>query len=292
MVHHFTTCVAKSVGVVPAILLENIRYWVQKNKANGVNIFDGYCWTYNSISAFSEIFDYLTKRQIEYALAKLETSGYIKTGKYSDNPRDTTKWYTLTESGYALFRSGGRSGEDEPYNFVKRDSQFCETGTAKLGNGTNKIVKPDSQFCETYKVQIINTDVNTDVNTDSAPPAPQQRENGEAKKGRKAQNVVPLAFGDNPALQEAFGKWLAYKAEKGQGYKPIGLNQLITRVRAATAKYGTDSVVLLIEDSICNNWQGIAWERLERGGNGTNRQRHTDETGRYSYHNGDATGSF
>ena len=35
MIHAFETDIAKDVGVIPAILFNNILHWIKKNEANG-----------------------------------------------------------------------------------------------------------------------------------------------------------------------------------------------------------------------------------------------------------------
>lgn len=100
--HSFSVAAACKVGVNCAVIIQSIYYWVTKNEANEKNHYDGHYWTYNSVSAFSELFPYLSARQISTALRKLEDEGYILTGNYNKMKWDRTKWYALTEAGYAL----------------------------------------------------------------------------------------------------------------------------------------------------------------------------------------------
>ena len=65
MNHSFNAEIADMYGVNEAILIENIYYWVSKNKANGKHYHDGKYWTYNSTKAFSELFYYWSESQIE-----------------------------------------------------------------------------------------------------------------------------------------------------------------------------------------------------------------------------------
>ncbi|MEJ6746403.1 MAG: hypothetical protein QNK98_06555 [Yoonia sp.] len=55
-------------------------------------------WTYNSISAFAELFPYLTEKHIRTALEKLVKSGLILKGNFSDDRYDRTCWYALGDS--------------------------------------------------------------------------------------------------------------------------------------------------------------------------------------------------
>jgi hypothetical protein len=102
MFHSFDTEIAKQFGIEEAIILNNIYYWVEKNKANNVNLFEGRYWTYNSKRAFAIMFDYMNERQIKYTLNKLLEYGLIMTGNFNQNPMDRTLWYTLTDLGISI----------------------------------------------------------------------------------------------------------------------------------------------------------------------------------------------
>jgi len=96
--HIFNKNVAKEYGLVEAILLQNIQYWVEKNQANRKHFHDGRYWTYNSIIAFSELFSYLTAKKISKALNGLVGKGVLLTGNYNTSPYDRTKWYSVSEA--------------------------------------------------------------------------------------------------------------------------------------------------------------------------------------------------
>lgn len=101
--HAFPVTVAKSVGVESAVMLSNMFFWIEKNRANDKNFYDGAYWTYNSMKAFEEIFPYWTFNQIRRILTNLEKDGYIISGNYNKVAYDRTKWYTLSDKGLALF---------------------------------------------------------------------------------------------------------------------------------------------------------------------------------------------
>ena len=41
MQHSFDIDIAKEYGILEAILLNNMQFWIEKNKANGINYYDG-----------------------------------------------------------------------------------------------------------------------------------------------------------------------------------------------------------------------------------------------------------
>lgn len=135
MNHSFDVELAVKYGVNAAILLNHIYFWVQKNRANKHNFFDGSYWTYNSRSAFAEIFPYLSERQVKTALDKLIADDVIKTGCYNKNVWDKSLWYTLTDKGWSIMQKG-------------------QIDIAEMSNRYVENVQP---------IPYINTDVNTDT---------------------------------------------------------------------------------------------------------------------------------
>ncbi len=103
MQYTFNAEVATQIGVDEAIMLENIHFWVAKNKANEKNFYDGEYWTYNSVRAFSELFPFWSTRQIERILKSLEKQDCIKVGNYNKVAYDRTKWYALTDKAKSFY---------------------------------------------------------------------------------------------------------------------------------------------------------------------------------------------
>tara|TARA_R110000803_G_scaffold35580_1_gene76861 strand:+ start:528 stop:1187 length:660 start_codon:yes stop_codon:yes gene_type:complete len=93
IIHSFDTQIAKKVGVNAATIYHNIQFWCDKNSANNKHFHDGRHWTYNSVSAFAELFPYLSPKQIRTALNKLRAGDYIKEGNFNKAGYDQTKWY-------------------------------------------------------------------------------------------------------------------------------------------------------------------------------------------------------
>jgi hypothetical protein len=133
--HSFDVELAVKYGLVEAILLNNFQYWIDKNKANRKNYYDGSYWTYNTTKAFSELFPYVSQRKIQNALKNLRENNIIKVGNYNENQYDRTLWYAFTKKGECIM-------------------QKKEMESAKKGNGFD-----DSGKC-------INTNINTNNKTD------------------------------------------------------------------------------------------------------------------------------
>jgi hypothetical protein len=96
-VHRFCVDDAKEYSVHGAILLQNLKHWIAKNKAQQKNFRDGRTWTYNSHKNFAKLFPYLSESQIQRALANLEKKGAILKGNYNKAPYDRTTWYAVAD---------------------------------------------------------------------------------------------------------------------------------------------------------------------------------------------------
>lgn len=119
--HYFDVDDAVKHGIDKAVILQNIRFWLDHAKANKSNERDGYYWTYNSAKAFAELFPYMSASKISRLLKELENSGDLIVSNYNKAGYDRTKWYTTAD--YAI-------------------SQKCEMDSSDLGNGFNKNEQP------------------------------------------------------------------------------------------------------------------------------------------------------
>jgi hypothetical protein len=97
MNHSFDVDNAIAYGVCEAIFIENLKFWILKNAANKKHYHDGYYWTYNSLSAFVELFPYWSVSQIRRIIDKLEKEGVILSGNFNLNTYDRTQWHTLKQ---------------------------------------------------------------------------------------------------------------------------------------------------------------------------------------------------
>ncbi len=147
MNHSFNVEVATKYGMLEAVLLENINFWVAKNKANEKNFYDGFYWTYNSITALSKLFPYASRATIFRALHNLEDAGLILAGNYNKDASDKTKWYTLTKKGELLLNG----------------TEACQP-ESNAGSGNNAFQNETTLFQNETTLPYINTDINTDVN--------------------------------------------------------------------------------------------------------------------------------
>lgn len=102
MIHSFQTEIAEECGVEAAIIFSNIQHWIKHNTANGLNVREGYVWTYNSRAAWVEQFAYMGEKQIRNAIEALVQAGLIVRGNFSGGNVNRTYWYRLAERAEAF----------------------------------------------------------------------------------------------------------------------------------------------------------------------------------------------
>lgn len=132
MKYMFDVELAKKYGLEEAIFLENLIFWVIRNRANQTNYFDGRTWTYNSVRAFNVLFPFWTTKQIRRVLDSLLKQGVIVKGNYNQNPYDRTLWYALDEEDTFICQYG-------QVDLPKPPNEFCKKGQPIPD------IKPDSK---------------------------------------------------------------------------------------------------------------------------------------------------
>ena len=66
-----------------------------------------------------------------------------------------------------------------------------------------------------------------------------------------------------PTLREAVEKWVAYKGERREEYKPVGLQSLVTQITKAAEEYGEEVMSDVITRSMAANYKGIVFDWLK-----------------------------
>lgn len=66
-----------------------------------------------------------------------------------------------------------------------------------------------------------------------------------------------------PTLREAVEKWVTYKGERREEYKPVGLQSLVTQITKAAEGYGEEAMIDVITRSMSANYKGIVFDWLK-----------------------------
>src|SRR4051812_21806517 len=88
MDYNFNYDFAVKYGVNEAIFCQNLYFWIRKNRANKKHFYDGHYWTYNSVSAFAELFEFWTEKQMRTVISNCEKKGLIIKGNYNKKGYD------------------------------------------------------------------------------------------------------------------------------------------------------------------------------------------------------------
>ena len=148
MEHSFDIEIAQDYGIETAIILKHLYFWIEKNKANDDNYFEGKYWTYNSVKAFSDLFPYMTEKKIRSTLIKMEDDELIITGNFNKSQYDRTKWYALTDKAYSILQKRN-------FHFTKKENGSSENGEPIPDNKPDN--KPDNNTVS--KDTVCRTDV-------------------------------------------------------------------------------------------------------------------------------------
>lgn len=96
--HCFDLENAEKYGILEAVILQHLQFWIQKNKACNRHFYDGRYWTYGSIKELHKLFWYVSEKQIRRAINNLKNKGAIITGEFNRSPYDHTTWYAISNS--------------------------------------------------------------------------------------------------------------------------------------------------------------------------------------------------
>lgn len=91
-------------------------------------------------------------------------------------------------------------------------------------------------------------EVLTEIQLESKPP--------EVPQSNSCLQADQLARIDDASLRDATADWVAYKAERRQAYKPMGLKALVSQVLNKASIHGAEAVVEAMQKAAGMNWQG------------------------------------
>lgn len=118
---------ARRYGVDEAVMLWNLRFWIEKNEANRKHFHEERYWTYSSAEAFTKLFPFWSAGQIRRVLKSLQTQGAILVGNYNTSAYDRTAWYALSDDYLGHFaKSKNASSETENFHLTKTKNGNCE----------------------------------------------------------------------------------------------------------------------------------------------------------------------
>jgi hypothetical protein len=151
--YNANTLLANMYGLEEAIMLNNIIYWIKKNKDKKRNFHDGYYWTYNTIDAYVKTFTFWSYTTIKRILNSLVKQGAIKKGNYNTNRYNHTNWYTVIE-GFLLLIYDLRNDE-EVQNQPIDEARITSSDEARI----NSSMRPEPSHHYTDIIPYIIPDI-------------------------------------------------------------------------------------------------------------------------------------
>lgn len=153
-----------------AIVLNQLNYWLDKNRKKERNFIDGKYWVYNTYANWKEEnFPFWSEKTIQRTFTRLEKKGLVITANFNGYVVDKTKWYTinydaldkmvkeyrsrqdrLTTRKDNLSRRGGQNDRAIPentnrdYSTETTDKDLRSVNDLSLQENTGNIYTPDS----------------------------------------------------------------------------------------------------------------------------------------------------
>ena len=90
------TELACEIGLNEAIVLQQLHYWLERNKESRTDFRDGRYWTYGTIQEYRDRdFKFWSFDTVKRTLHKLISLGFLVKGNYNRMKLDQTNWYTI-----------------------------------------------------------------------------------------------------------------------------------------------------------------------------------------------------
>jgi len=84
------------IGLNEAIVMQQLHYWLERNKQTATNFQDNRYWTYGTIQEYTDRdFPFWSFDTVKRTLAKLIKWGFVIQGNFNKWKLDQTKWYSI-----------------------------------------------------------------------------------------------------------------------------------------------------------------------------------------------------
>jgi len=133
-VYSFSTNDAIEHGVDSAIILHNIRYWLDHARANEQMINDGYHWMFMTAAKMQSIMPFWSANKIQKMLKTLSSKGVLIVGEYNKSSWNRTNWYTMPEFKHSANKSNASSQKDYSTSSQTADSHYDQNKDSNNGS--------------------------------------------------------------------------------------------------------------------------------------------------------------
>ena len=261
MKYMFDVELAKQYGTDEAIFLENLIFWVIRNRENERNFFDGRTWTYNSVRALKSLFPFWSDYQMRRVLESLIKQGVIVKGNYNKNPYDRTMWYALADEEKLILRyqnfhlrepKNGVLETNEPIPDIKPDIKpDVEPDNKRLTSKPETAQACGVPFLEKEK--------------DTGGWVKNVQGGGQITVDKVADPEPDFSFTGKP-LEPVMLKWLEYRKQIKKPYKSQMTIETCYKHLEDLSRGSLYLAEKIVEQSIANQWQGL-FELKQGNGN-------------------------
>lgn len=269
-VHSYNVEIAIEYGIEEAILIHHFAYWIGEHVANGIDLHEGRFWSFDKTDALYAVLpEFKNKKKIEYFINKLVDKDILMKGNFNNVKFDRTLWYTFTDNGLRIIFENRILTYECMVKIIEEVSKVSDFDFSKFGNG-----KPKNENTITHNNQPCNNSPITDSPTMNSSPinSPIITETPLSPKRGNQKLGLDLSF-IAASFRPAIDIWLEYKKERKQSYKQKGLEALYHKL-VNLSNGDPHTAMLIVEQSMANNYQGLF--ELKGGNNGNPTSRPTD----------------
>ena len=149
-----------------AIVLNQLNYWIERNKDANRNFRDGHYWVYNSYEAWrKQDFPVWSATKIKRIFTSLEGKGIVLSANYNKLAIDKTKWYTIDYDKLKKFIEEYSKGQNETSTDQDEISKDADDQPIDQNDQTldqSERALPDTNYRD-YSTENTNRDLHTDT---------------------------------------------------------------------------------------------------------------------------------
>ncbi len=282
MKHYFDAYIAEKYGINCAIILQHLLFWIEKNRADERNMYDGMYWTRMSKKGIKKYFTYLSDKQVSYAIKKLIKEGLIVKSQ-DDGSFDRSNRYAITERGYDALRGMDKTDHidddktapvqedksasmdndktallhkdksvsmdnDKTYlmHDDKRDQSLVQKGSIIGTKGSNDNIYINNIYNTTDIKTDIKTDIRQDIKSYNKKPA-------ERRLARTVDDVI--AEVEDEVLRETLAEFVDMRRKNKRPCTAKAIELIIKKLYNIASDNAER--VRVVEQSVMNGWQGV-----------------------------------
>lgn len=144
-----------------AMVLQQIHYWLEKNRETGTNFINGRNWVFQTYKQWNDKFFFWSIRTIKSAVIELELLEILISANFNKKPYNRTKWYTID---YKKLNSFYAAKLGLSYDTGLNDYQDASMSELFFANNnllftSKKAIQITGGLTEALVLQYINTQV-------------------------------------------------------------------------------------------------------------------------------------